>query len=85
MCQYAEYLFVSYINWGRQWRSWLMGSLEFFIDNLCSKNMAAGSTQPVTKTRTTIVSWGKGDQCIRLKNLVLSYADFLELLGASKF
>jgi len=47
--------------------------------------MAAGSTQPVTEMRTRIVSWGEGGQFIRLTNLVLSYADFLELLGASKF
>ena len=55
------------------------------IDSPFSHSVAVGWTQPIMKMRTMIVSWGKGDQCVRLTTSVLSCADFLELLEASKF
>jgi len=42
--------------------------------------MALGSTQPLTKTSTRNISLGgKGGQCVGLRNLPHSYAEFLEI------
>jgi hypothetical protein len=41
-----------------------------FIDiNSSDRTMALGSTQPLTKMSTRIISWGKGGRCVRLTNL----------------
>ena len=36
--------------------------------------MTLGSTQPLTEMSTSIVSWGKGDRCVRLTTLPPSCA-----------
>jgi hypothetical protein len=52
-----------------------MASLEFFIDiNPSDRNMALGSTQPLTEMSTGTISWGKCGRSIRLTTLPPSCA-----------
>jgi hypothetical protein len=42
--------------------------------------MALGSTQPITKMSTRIISWrGKGGRCVGLTTLPPSCVDYLEI------
>ena len=55
-------------------------SQTFYWPNPSSRNMALGSTQPLTDTSTRNTAWGgKGGRCLRVTNLPLSYADCLEI------
>jgi hypothetical protein len=46
------------------------GVMEIFIDvNPSDRNMALGSTQPLTEMSTGSISWGKGGRCVRLTTL----------------
>jgi hypothetical protein len=44
---------------------------------------ALGSTQPLAEMSTRDISCGKGGRCVGLTPLPPSYADCLEILGAS--
>jgi hypothetical protein len=60
-----------------QWDYWL---------NPSGCTMALNSIQPITQISIRGISWGgggKGGRCVGLTTLPLSYADYLEILGAS--
>jgi hypothetical protein len=50
----------------------------FHWHNSSCRNMALGSTQPLTEMSTRNISWGKGGRCVGLKTLLPSCADFLK-------
>ena len=61
-----------------------VGSLRFFIDLIPhGRTVALGSTQPLTEMSTRGISLeGKGGRFIGLTILLLSCADWLQILGA---
>jgi hypothetical protein len=76
---------------GAPWCGWLRhratsrkveGSIPELL-NISSHNTALGSTQLVTYISTRFISRGKGGWCAGLTTLLHSYADCLEILGAS--
>jgi hypothetical protein len=65
-----------------------MVSLEFFIDTRCNpsgRNMALGSTQPLTEMIARSISWGyKGGRCGGLTTLPPGSLNLLEPSGPVK-
>jgi hypothetical protein len=81
-------------SWLRHWAtSWNVAGLIadcvsglFHWHNLSGYTMALRLTQPLTEMSNSGISWGlggKGGQCVRLTTLPPSWADGLEIVGAS--
>jgi hypothetical protein len=74
-------------HWGKNWN--VVGSFPdgvfkiFHWHNHSGRNMALGSTRPLTEMSTRNISWGKGGRCMELTILLPSCADCLENLEAS--
>ena len=51
----------------------------FHLHNPSGRTLPLGLTQPLTKTSTRNIFFGKGGRCVGLTNVPISYADCLEI------